>query len=85
MHKEKQLAEVKPFKVGEPLTDNADGNTEPSTSDSSEGACVETRRRVCIKCGNVIPLTKYKNSKYCSDDCRNAYNSYKHRVKKRFN
>jgi len=34
MCKEKQIAEVKSFKVGEPLTDNADGNTEPSTSDS---------------------------------------------------
>lgn len=39
-------AEVKPFKVGEALTDNADGNPEPSSSE--EQACVETRRRVCF-------------------------------------
>ena len=78
----KKLAEVKPFKVGEPLTDNADGNTEPSILDSSSKACVETRRKVCIKCNNEILQTKYKSAKYCSDVCRNAYNSYKHRVKK---
>lgn len=82
MHKEKQLAEVKPFKVGEPLTDNADGNTEPSSSNSLEQACVETRRRVCIKCGSEIPHTKYKNAKYCSNRCRAAYLAYKSSVKK---
>lgn len=74
-------AEVKPFKVGEPLTDNADGNTEPSTSENSEGACVETRRKVCIKCSNVI-VGKYRNAKYCSVKCREAARSLKWRVKK---
>tara|TARA_R110000822_G_scaffold42836_12_gene116156 strand:- start:153 stop:656 length:504 start_codon:yes stop_codon:yes gene_type:complete len=78
----KKLAEVKPFKVGEPLTDNADGNTEPSILDSSSKACVETRRKVCIKCGNEIPQTKYKSSKFCSIRCRNAFTSWKWRVKK---
>jgi hypothetical protein len=76
----KEIAEVKPFKVGEPLTENADGNTEPSILDSSSKACVETRRKVCIKCGNVIPQSKYKSAKYCSDVCRNAYISWRYRV-----
>jgi predicted nucleic acid-binding Zn ribbon protein len=74
-------AELKPFKVGEPLASNVDGNTEPSISGNPERACVETRRKVCIKCNNVIN-GKYKNAKYCSDKCRTAYNSYKSRVKK---
>lgn len=77
-----ELAEVKPFKVGETLTDNADGNTEPSILDSSNKACVETRRGVCIKCGNEISQTKYKNSKFCSVRCRNAFNSHKWRIEK---
>lgn len=46
---ESNQAEVKPFKVGEPLTDCADGNTEPSSLENSKQACVETRRKVCIK------------------------------------
>lgn len=74
-------AEEKLLKVGETLTSNVDGNTEPSILDSSNKACVETRREVCIKCGNVIPQTKYKSAKYCSDRCRNAYNSLKSRIK----
>lgn len=74
-------AEVKPFKVGEPLTDNADGNTEPSTSENSEGACVETRRGVCIKCSNVI-IGKYKNAKYCSTKCSSTYRTLKWKIKK---
>lgn len=74
-------AEVKPFKVGEPLTDQADGNPEPSMSDSSDKACVETRRRVCKKCGNEIPLTKYKSAIYCSNRCRSTYVSYRAKVR----
>lgn len=76
------IAESKLFKVGEPLTSNVDGNTEPSTLDSSNEACVETRRKVCVKCGNEVSQSKYSSAKYCSDKCRNAYNSYKYRVLK---
>lgn len=73
-------AEVKPFKVGETLTDNADGNTEPSILENSNKACVETRRKVCTKCNNVI-LNKRKGLKFCSSKCRNAFNAYKWCVK----
>lgn len=79
-----KLAEKKPLKVGEPLTDNADGNTEPSISNSLDRACVETRRGVCIKCGNEIPQNKYKSAKFCSTRCRTAFNSHKCRIKKGF-
>lgn len=68
-------AEVKPFKVGESLTDNADGNPEPSSSVNTEQACVETGQRVCIKCNNVI-TNKRKGLKFCSARCRSAYNTY---------
>lgn len=75
-------AEVKLLKVGEPSADNAGGNPEPSTLidivNFFKGACVETGRGVCIKCGGQIPLTKYKNAKYCSDKCRSAYISYQY-------
>lgn len=75
-------AELKPFKVGETLTDNADGNPEPSSLEEiSKQACVETRRRVCIKCKGEIPKHKYSNAKYCSDRCRNAFVAYNHAVK----
>ena len=69
-------AELKPFKVGETLTDNADGNPEPSRLENSNQACVETRQRVCIKCNNVI-TNKRKGLKFCSPKCRAAFNSYK--------
>lgn len=75
-------AEEKPVKFGEPLTSDVDGNPEPSSTDSSVVACVETRRRVCIKCGNEIPQTKYKNAVYCSEKCRNAYVNHRWRVNK---
>jgi hypothetical protein len=75
-------AETKSLKVGEALTSNVDGNTEPSIKSNDLRACVETRRGVCIKCNNVIPSTKYKNAKFCSNNCRSAYNSYKSRVNK---
>ena len=73
-----KLAEKKLFKVGEPLTDNADGNPELSLDDKES---VETGRRVCIKCGEKIPITKYKSAKYCSDRCRSAYGAYKWCIK----
>lgn len=74
-------AESKPFKVGEPLTE-MNGNPEPSTViEILTEACVETGRRVCIKCGGEIPSTKYSNAKYCSDRCRSAYISYRHCLK----
>jgi len=72
-----KLAEVKPFKLREPLTGNADGNPEPSLI-IEEGA--ETRRRVCIRCSAPI-IGKYKSAKYCSIRCRQAEISYRHRVK----
>ena len=37
---ENNKAEVKPSKVGEALTSNVDGNTEPSTKLNDLGACV---------------------------------------------
>lgn len=72
-------AEIKPFKVGEVLTGNADDNPEPSRS--KDQACVETRRRVCKRCNTVIDSSKYKNAIYCSITCRNAENAYRHAVK----
>lgn len=75
-------AEVKPFKVGETLPSNVEGNPEPSNLSSDKWACVETGRRVCIKCNGAIPEHKYSNAKYCSDRCRNAYISYRHCIKK---
>lgn len=74
-------AEVKPFKVGEPLTGNADGNPEPSILTIVRRACVETRRRVCIKCGGEISDTKYSNAKYCSVKCAKATSAYLYRVR----
>jgi len=68
-------AEVKLLKFGETLTDNADGNPEPSLVENSTMACVETRQGVCIKCNNVI-INKRKGLKFCSVKCRNAYNAY---------
>lgn len=72
-------AEIKDRKFRERLTGNADANPEPSREES-EGA--ETRHDQCLKCGGTIPSTRYKNAKYCSIKCRNAYISYKWRVKK---
>lgn len=74
-------AELKPLKLGETQTGNAVGNPEPSRLSSEGRACVESRRGVCIKCQGAIPLTKYKNAKYCSVRCRNAYIAYRHAVK----
>lgn len=72
-------AEVKPFKVGEPLASKVDGNPEPSRlKEILNRACVEIRRRVCIKCKGEIPEHKYSNAKYCSDKCRSAYIAYQH-------
>ena len=74
-------AELKPFKVGETLTSKVDGNPEPSNLENSKWACVETRQRVCIKCGNVI-TNKRKGLKFCSARCRNNYNSYQYHLKR---
>lgn len=75
-------AEVKPFKFGEPSASNVGGNPEPSILNSLSKACVETRRKVCIKCGSEVPQSKYKNAKYCSTKCASAYNSYRYAVRK---
>jgi hypothetical protein len=70
-------AEVKPVKLGETLTDCAEGNPELSPP---IGESVETRRRVCIKCGNE--LLGRKDKKYCDSTCRSAYGSWYFRVRK---
>lgn len=70
---EKQLAEVKLFKVGEPLTCDDDGNPELSPR---HGESVETGRKVCIRCGELI--TKTRAYKYCSDRCRSADGAYRY-------
>lgn len=71
----KNNAEVKTLKFRETLTDNAEGNREPSSN--GEGA--ETRRGMCKQCGERLEGRKGK--KYCNAKCRNAFNSYKWRVK----
>ena len=71
-------AEVKPVKFRETVTDNADGNPEPSPN--REGA--ETRQRVCKKCGKLISKIKRKDAIYCSKLCRQSYGSYKYQVDK---
>jgi predicted nucleic acid-binding Zn ribbon protein len=72
-------AEVKPFKLGEPLASDDVGNPEPSTLEISRKACVETRRKVCIRCLGDIPSDR--NSKYCSVKCRQRTADDKYRVK----
>lgn len=59
-------AEVKLRKFRETLTDNADGNPEPSPV-NREGA--ETRHGVCLVCG-VLIKGRQKTAKYCSKECR---------------
>jgi DNA-directed RNA polymerase subunit M/transcription elongation factor TFIIS len=73
-------AEIKSFKLGETLPSNVGGNPEPSSSENSERACVETRQRVCIHCNNVITNPR-KGLKYCSPKCRSAYISYRWSLK----
>jgi len=68
-------AEIKPAKFGETLNGNPERSPE-------NGERVETGRRVCIKCGNDIPYNKRKDAKYCSVKCRQAYVSWKYRVRK---
>lgn len=62
----KSQAEVKLRKLRETLTDNADGNPEPSP-DNREGA--ETRHGVCLVCDGPI-IGRQKTAKYCSTECR---------------
>jgi hypothetical protein len=76
--KKQYFAKVKPFKVGEALPNNVDGNPELSPYN---GESVETGRKVCIKCGDEILKSRAK--KYCSDRCRNAYGAYKWCIKHR--
>jgi len=70
----KQLAEVKPFKVGELLTRDGDDNPELSPR---HGESVETGRKVCIRCGKLITGTK-SNAIYCSSRCRSAAGAYRY-------
>ncbi len=60
-------AELKDCKLRETLTSNVDGNPEPSPEDR-EGA--ETRHRLCVRCGEHIPSSRYKSAIYCNDICR---------------
>jgi len=78
MNTQNSQAEVKPFKVGETSASNVGGNPEPSTVEMSTEACVETGRKVCIKCGGDIPPGKYRNAIYCSARCRSAFIALRH-------
>ena len=68
------MAEVKPFKLGEPLTDNADGNLEPSLikegaetiHDKSKSS--RKRTRICPCCKQEF-IPSYNKQKYCSQEC----------------
>lgn len=77
--KTSKLAEEKPAKFGELSALKGGDNPEQSPSDS-EVECVETRRRVCLKCKSEIPKKSQKR-KYCSDKCRSAYISYRHKLR----
>lgn len=65
-------AESKPAKFGETLALKSKGNPEPSLL-TGEG--VETRRRVCIRCGNDL---SGQQRKFCSTTCA----VYWHRLQK---
>lgn len=78
MKSQSSQAEVKPSKFGELSASKVGDNPEPSTAEKSAEACVETRRKVCIKCGGDIPPEKYSNAKYCSNRCRSAFISLRH-------
>ncbi|MBT7930276.1 HNH endonuclease [Candidatus Peregrinibacteria bacterium] len=69
-------AENKLAKFGETSAHNGGGNPELSLKKQES---VETRRRVCKKCDNVLPK---RRQKFCSDKCRNAFNSHAWRIKK---
>ena len=70
------MAELKLVKVGEASSENDLCNPEPSSS--YEQACVESRRRVCIKCGNDLVGSR---TKFCSDKCRSAYGTQQYRIR----
>ncbi len=72
-------AEVKIRTFGELSASNVGDNPEPTSEDRGG---VESRHGLCLKCGEQIPPEKRSNAKFCSDRCQNAFNSYKHRVKK---
>lgn len=38
-------------------------------------------RKVCIKCGNLIPEHKYRSAKYCSEKCSSAIRTLKYNIK----
>jgi Zn finger protein HypA/HybF involved in hydrogenase expression len=78
---QKETSDVEPLKLKETLTDNADGNLEPSlTKKCKKGA--ETRREeskslvkhYCAYCGKELPKEKYKQ-KYCSQECAHTVTS----------
>ena len=71
-----KLAEVKSVKFCEPLSDTSEGNAEPTLEDRK---CEETRRRVCIRCGNVLPSDRQK---FCSDKCRSCYTTQQYRIRR---
>ena len=71
----KKLAESKLVKLGEPLTDNAEGDPELSLKVEES---VQTRRRVCKKCSKELPR---RRQLYCSDKCRSAYLQQRWKIK----
>lgn len=73
------MAELKLFKFGE-LSACKDGDN-PERSLVLIEERVETRRRVCKKCGKQISDKKHSNSIFCSVRCKNAFNTQKYRIK----
>jgi hypothetical protein len=82
---QKKTSEVEPCKFEETLTDNADGNLEPSPKNYiilKEG--VETRHKepkskepkYCAYCGTEL-LGKSRRNKYCSQECAHKSNGSK--------
>lgn len=84
---QKEISDVEPCKFKETLTDNADGNLEPSQNVILEGA--ETRHKepkskktkvlkpkYCAYCGAELTGSARKN-KYCSQECAHKANGSK--------
>lgn len=72
-------AELKIRKLRELSARNGGDNPEPSP-EIWEGA--ETRHGLCMKCDGQIPSDKRSNAKFCSAECRNAYNAYQYCLRK---
>ena len=82
----KETSDVNPCKFGETLTDNADGNAEPSLNNNVEKG-VETRHKepkskkpkepkYCAYCSKELTGSSRRN-KYCSSECAHKANGSK--------